>query len=40
LKERGRGRRKRTSKLLLPLLRETSDLLVDLGEIASFWMRG
>jgi hypothetical protein len=39
LRERRRGGGKRTSRLLLPLLRETSDLLVDLGEIASFWRR-
>jgi hypothetical protein len=38
LKEREREE-KRTSRLLLPLFRATSDLLVDLGEIASFWMR-
>jgi hypothetical protein len=39
LEGKGRREKKRTSRLLLPLFRGTPDLLVDLEEIASFWMR-
>jgi hypothetical protein len=39
LEEKRKREKKRTSRLLLPLFRGTSDLLEDLEEIASFWMR-
>jgi hypothetical protein len=39
LEGKRRREKKRTSRLLQPLFRATSDLLMDLEEIASFWMR-